>query len=133
MRYVIVPEPVILYNLDTEEPLTETGAAGEKLDRPWSMRRFLSVIILPNQKAMPQGMKGAMTASRIRSLFRDVRPTDVVPVESADWEAIKKVIETPDTVWNQALLGQMTCFMAAWLDAKEEPPTSPKAEAPQND
>lgn len=141
MRYVTVPAPVTpttqdkkpLKMRDEDNNLTEMGEV--------SMHRYLMTFIVnetvkpptreePNPDAkIGKGREGNKRITRLDNAFENAKPGDVVAVEEADWEKVKKIAEEKN--WSPASFGAFfTPFEDAWFDAPEKKPEPKKESAP---
>lgn len=142
MKYVKVPEPIQVLNLVTgtpvAEPIQETGddetvvvkrdKYGEpvlKLCKPWSFYEILTRFVF-NDKS--HGLKGKSLAKFMRRLtkgFKNAKPSEVVVVDDADLEALKKVGDSNE--WG-TINGQLGDFWDSIDEASDEDPRKPKTE-----
>lgn len=123
MRYVTVPDPILLYRLDTGQPMPrEIKPDGTAVpDEPWTLYRFVSRFLISDAKIGP-GKKGAKTAKRLRRAFEHAVPGQCVAIDSADYDACVAVMNAPTDAWNQTIASQLEPFMSALEDAPEEVP-----------
>ena len=128
MHLIVVPPPVLLINLDTDEPmldilldsrkheatLTKRDPQGNEIyyapDRPWTQWRMLSKFIF-GARQLGKGTTGARHVHRLRK-FKDTKPGDIIEIYSATRDAVNEVIKEGE--WNSAVTAQLLEHFDAW-------------------
>lgn len=128
MHLIVVPPPVTLINLDTDEPMldllsdarkaeatsTKRDGQGNEIyyapDKPWSQWRMLTKFIF-GAKQLGKGTTGARHVRRLGK-FKGTRPGDIVEIDSATRDAVLEVIKEGE--WNSAITAQLLEHFDAW-------------------
>ena len=114
MKYVKIPEPIQIKNLNTGEPIRVDGN-----DTPWRMYRYLVDVILPDPK-MGKGYKTDRIRSTVREAFKDAKPGEYIAIEDGHHELVSSVIEEPDANIPPVVTMQLFPFQQAWMEASSE-------------
>ncbi len=115
MRYVIVPEPVILLDA-AGKPMKEQDQ--KKDAEAITMHSFLLSVPCSNP-AIGSGPIGLRRVNKLDKLFDDVAPGTEVEVEDADHAAVQKILE--ETTWGYPQIArQQIRFLDAWEFATRE-------------
>ena len=133
MRYVIVPAPVSPKKIDGQ-PYTEM-AGSPPIQQPLpaiSMHGYLMRYVINEttvagegakarmQPKMGAGYAGSKAIGKLDRLFESAKPLDIVALEDADWERVKKIIE--EMSFTPPHFGATLESLAdAWMRASESP------------
>lgn len=115
MRDVTVPDPVIVKNPVTGEPIQIDGDK-----EPWTMFRYLATCVVPDP-GLGKGYKADRMRCELEDLFREATPGSIVGIEEAPWEKLCKVLEAPSGDLPRALTQACLPFAEAIVGAPKRP------------
>tara|TARA_Y100000588_G_scaffold384433_1_gene475671 strand:+ start:367 stop:762 length:396 start_codon:yes stop_codon:yes gene_type:complete len=116
MRYVKIPEPIQIKNLNTGEPILVDGGSA-----PWRMCRYLSDIVLPDG-AMGKGYDADRIRSAVRAAFKDAKPGEYVAIEDSHHVAVCAAIKDPEAKVTPVVTMQLFPFQEAFMEAERQMP-----------
>jgi len=83
---------------------------------PWSFYRYLVSVVLPDP-SLGSGYRADKTRMELDDLFKDANPGDVVGVEDAPWETLKKAINMPQAQAMPQITTRCLAFQEAVINA----------------
>jgi len=116
MRYVKIPEPIQIRNLNTGEPILVDGGSS-----PWRMCRYLADIVLPDG-AMGKGYEADRVRAAVRAAFRDAKPGEYIAMEDSHHVAVCAAIKEPEAKVTPVVTMQLFAFQEAIMEATREKP-----------
>lgn len=140
MKYVKVHDPIQVINPVTGLPLAEPvqklesgklvyerderGEAVLKACNPWSMYEILTRFVFSDKKLDLKGKAMSKFVRRLTKAFKKAQPGDVVIVDDADLDVLKKLLD--ENEWG-SVNGQLGDFYDAIEGATDEDPNKPVA------
>ncbi len=117
MKFIIVPEPVTLFNMSGSRVQREEGGD----EPPWPMLEFLRRWVLAD---IQWGKSGTMTraSARIEAAFEGAQPGDVVDLADEDHKRLRAIAEDPSHPYNPVIVKQCVRFLDAIDEAKSTRP-----------
>ena len=113
MRFVTVPEPVVLVDLVSGKRIQRRLENGEIVDEdPITMARCVLTMLLVDEK-FGKGFDSSISAHNIKAAFDKAQPGDVVELESKDWDLLKDVMKHPTNGFPSMLSIQYVPFFRA--------------------
>lgn len=129
MHYIIVPKPILFEDFDgTAVPLTFRDGGSIAAGVPITIAMYLQYFVFHDTR-LGESAKAAKAAKRIRKAFKLAKDSEVIPLEDADWLVLKDIVEKPSQPQPGHLASQLSDFMEAIVNAKDEAPVKPEAKA----
>lgn len=115
MKYIIVPEDIQLVQITGEEIRDQEG-------KPITMR-FSTFLLgrLVDQVFAAKGLDGVLQGLKLRELFKDAKPGDVVATEDADHSLLVQATKNPTPGYNMGIAHCLVPFMRTICDARDKP------------
>lgn len=106
MKYLIVPETieVNIKNLNKSTNLIEIL----KVSIPFS--QFVLDSVLPDQK-FGHTMARILACIELKSIFKDCKPGDIIPIEDKNVEILKSIVEEPSNGYNTEIITQLYLYL----------------------
>lgn len=114
MKYVQIPEPILLTDLDGKPYATPTGPMLAKFDQ-FVRGRTLDPVF-------GQDFAGVIAAVEIGNVFKDCKPGAFVAVETEHWKRLDRATREPKNPYDMKVAVQMLPFMKAVIEAKDSLP-----------
>src|SRR5690348_15117948 len=113
MKFITVPEPIVLIDLITGSRIRRHLDNGEIIDEPpITMAKFLMTMLLVDVK-FGKGLDTIISASNIKKAFDKAAPGEVVSLEDEDHALLVEVMKSPTNPYPPILALQYVPFFRA--------------------